>query len=165
VRGNARVGLGSDIHRLVEGRPLFMGTVEVPHSAGLLGHSDGDVLAHAVADALLGAAGLGEIGTLFPDTDPRWKGISGKSILESVGERLREAGWEIGNVDSVIHAEHPRLAGYRDAMVGGVAAALRIDASQVSIKIKSFEGLTSLGRGEGIAAQAIARIESTDSLS
>jgi 2-C-methyl-D-erythritol 2,4-cyclodiphosphate synthase len=158
----ARVGLGSDIHRLVDGRPLFLGTVEVPHTAGLIGHSDGDALSHAIADALLGAAGLGEIGILFADSDPQWKGLPGRVLLGHVADRLGEAGWAIANIDSVVHAEHPRLAAHRDAMISGVASALRISPSKVSIKIKSNEGLGLVGRGEGIAAQAIARIESVE---
>jgi 2-C-methyl-D-erythritol 2,4-cyclodiphosphate synthase len=136
----------------------MLGAVEVPHTFGLLGHSDGDVLAHAIADALLGAAGLGEIGILFPDSDPRWKGIAGAALLAQVAARLDEAGWRIGNVDSVVIAERPRLATHRTAMRDGLAAALGVDGDRISVKIKSNEGCGAIGRGEAIAAQAIARL-------
>ncbi len=153
-----RVGIGYDLHRLVPGRPLYLGTVQVPYTFGLQGHSDGDVLSHAIADALLGAAALGEIGALFPDSDPRWKGIAGTEILSRVAYRLAEAGWRIGNIDAVLIAERPRLAPHGEAMAAGVASALRIDRSRVSIKLKSNEGLGAIGRAEAIAAQAIAHI-------
>ncbi len=153
-----RVGIGYDLHRLVPGRPLMLGAVEVPHTLGLLGHSDGDVLAHAIADALLGAAGLGEIGILFPDSDPQWKGIAGAALLTQVAARLGETGWRIGNVDSVVIAERPRLATHRTAMRDGLAAALGVDVDRISVKIKSNEGCGAIGRGEAIAAQAIARL-------
>ena len=154
-----RVGIGVDLHRLVEGRPLLLGTVRIPHASGLAGHSDGDVLAHAVADALLGAAAEGEIGALFRDDDPRWAGIAGAEILGKVAAILRERGWSIGNVDAVVQAERPRLAPHREAMREGIAAALGVEAGRVSVKIKSNEGVGAIGRGEAIAAQAVALIE------
>jgi 2-C-methyl-D-erythritol 2,4-cyclodiphosphate synthase len=155
----ARVGIGYDIHRLVPMRPLVIGTVDVPYTFGLLGHSDGDVLCHAVADALLGAAALGEIGTHFPDSDPRWKGVTGRTILESVAALLAEHGLRIGNIDAVVIAERPRLAAHRDAMVSGIAGALGIDPARVSVKIKSNEGCDAMGQGEAIAVHSIALIE------
>jgi 2-C-methyl-D-erythritol 2,4-cyclodiphosphate synthase len=162
VSRTARVGIGTDLHRLVEGRPLWLGTVEVPFTHGLLGHSDGDALSHALADALLGAAALGEIGSHFPDTDPQWKGIAGAAILARVGAMLERDRWRITNVDAVIQAERPRLAPFVSAMVAGIAAALRIDPSLVSVKIKSNEGVDAVGQGDAIAVQAIARIEPVD---
>ncbi len=156
----ARVGIGYDLHRLVPGRPLFLGTVRIESPAGLLGHSDGDALAHAVADALLGAAALGEIGALFPDDDPAVEGISGLRILSEVAARLDSAGFEIGNVDAVVIAEKPRLATHREAMITGIAAALRCDRTRVSIQIKSNEGVDAVGRGEAIAAHAVANLVS-----
>jgi 2-C-methyl-D-erythritol 2,4-cyclodiphosphate synthase len=155
----ARGGIGYDLHRLVPGRSLFLGTVSIPHGSGLLGHSDGDVLCHAVADALLGAGGLGEIGTRFPDSDPRWKGIAGRDLLSRVGTLLAERGFRIGNIDAVVIAEQPRLGPYRDAMVAGIAEALGIETVRVSVKIKSNEGFDATGRGEAIAAQSIALLE------
>lgn len=153
-----RVGIGYDLHRMAPGRPLMLGTVEVPYTFGLQGHSDGDALAHAIADALLGAAGLGEIGALFPDSDTQWKGLRGADLLANVSSRLREAGWELGNIDSVVIAERPRLAAYQQAMRDGVARALGVPRDSVSVKIKSNEGCGAIGRGEAIASHAIARI-------
>jgi len=155
----SRVGIGYDLHRLVPGRPLFVGTVQVPYTFGLFGHSDGDVLCHAIADALLGAAALGEIGVHFPDSDPRWKGISGASILDRVVVLLAGGGFRVGNVDATLIAERPRLAIHRDAMISGIAGALGIDPARVSVKIKSNEGCDATGRGEAIAAQAVALVE------
>ena len=157
-----RVGIGTDLHRLVAGRPLRLGTVEIPFPEGLLGHSDGDVLCHAVADALLGATALGEIGSLFPDTDPQWEGIAGRELLARVRDLLDSNRWRIANVDAVVQAERPRLAPFRFEMITGIAAALRVDPSQVSVKIKSNEGVDAIGRGEAIGVQAIARIEPID---
>lgn len=153
------MGIGTDLHRLEEGRPLLLGTVSIPHGKGLAGHSDGDVLCHAVADALLGAAGLGEIGTLFPDTDPLCEGLAGADMLRRVAARLSGAAWRIGNVDAVVQAEEPRLAAHRDGMVRGIAAALDVEPSRISVKIKSNEGCDAVGRGTAIAALAIARLE------
>lgn len=156
VPGGGRVGVGYDIHRLVGGRPLHLGAIEIDHDRGLLGHSDGDVLCHAVADALLGAAGLGEIGTLFPPTDPRWEGIAGGEILRRIAARLGAAGLVIGNIDAVVIAEEPPLAPHREAMREAIASSLGCDPHRVSIKIKSNEGCDATGRGEAIAAHAVA---------
>jgi 2-C-methyl-D-erythritol 2,4-cyclodiphosphate synthase len=157
----SRVGTGYDLHRLVPGRPLFIGTVQVPYTFGLFGHSDGDVLCHAIADALLGAAGLGEIGAHFPDSDPQWKGISGAAILDRIVTLLAEGGFRIGNVDATLIAERPRLAVHRDAMVAGIAGALGVEPARVSVKIKSNEGCDATGKGEAIAATAVALVEVT----
>lgn len=155
----SRVGTGYDLHRLVPGRPLIIGTVNIPYTFGLFGHSDGDVLCHAIADALLGAAALGEIGILFPDSDPQWKGIAGGAILDRVVRLLAEKGFRIGNVDATVIAERPRLASHREGMVAGIAAALGVDPARVSVKIKSNEGVGAIGRGEAIAAQAAALVD------
>lgn len=150
------VGFGFDVHRLVAGRPLVLGGVEVPFPLGLEGHSDADVLVHALMDALLGAAGLGDIGRLFPDTDERYRGISSISLLEQVAAELRRAGWRPGHVDVTVVAERPRIAPHVPAMISRVAAALGMPAERVSIKGTTTEGLGFAGRGEGIAAYAVA---------
>jgi 2-C-methyl-D-erythritol 2,4-cyclodiphosphate synthase len=157
---SGRAGIGYDIHRLVPGRPLFLGSIEIPHDRGLAGHSDGDVLCHAIADALLGAGGLGEIGVLFPDGDPGYSGISGADILREVTERVAAAGLRIGHVDAIVIAETPRLASHRNDMRVAIAIALAVEPERVSIKIKSNEGLDAIGRGEAIAAQAVAWVQS-----
>jgi 2-C-methyl-D-erythritol 2,4-cyclodiphosphate synthase len=151
-----RVGIGYDIHRLVEGRPLRLGGIEIAYERGLIGHSDGDVLCHAIADALLGAAALGEIGALFPPSDPKWKGITGGAILREIAARIGAAGLRIGNLDAVLIAEKPPLAPHRDAMREAIAIDLACDPLLISIKIKSNEGCDAIGRGEAIAAQAVA---------
>jgi len=148
-----RVGVGYDIHRLVEGRRLVVGGVEIPYEKGLLGHSDADVLLHAISDALLGAASLGDIGTHFPDTDPRFKDIPSSHILERVYEMIADR-FEIRNVDSVVIAERPKLAPYIDRMRANIAELLRIDPGRVSVKAKTNEGLGLIGEGEAIAAWA-----------
>ena len=148
-----RVGVGYDIHRLVEGRRLVIGGVEIPYEKGLLGHSDADVLLHAISDALLGAASLGDIGTHFPDTDPRFKDIPSSHILERVYEMIADR-FEIRNVDSVVIAERPKLAPYIDRMRANIAELLRIDPGRVSVKAKTNEGLGLIGEGEAIAAWA-----------
>lgn len=137
----------------------MIGTVEVPCDAGLLGHSDGDVLCHAIADALLGAAALGDLGSRFPDSDPRWQGIGGAAILDQIVVLLGEGGFRIGNVDATVIAERPRLAAHREAMASGIAEALGVDPARVSVKIKSNEACDAVGRGEAIAAQAVVLIE------
>ncbi|MEK6608978.1 MAG: 2-C-methyl-D-erythritol 2,4-cyclodiphosphate synthase [Myxococcota bacterium] len=154
-----RIGLGWDQHRLVPGRPLMLAGVRVPSSSGLLGHSDGDVACHAVADALLGAAGLGDIGLHFPSGARRTRGIAGLRLLRRVRTLL--GGRAILGVDAVIVCETPRLGARVPAMRKALARALRVDASRVSVKIKSPEGLGALGRGEGIAAQAVALLAAT----
>ena len=151
-----RIGQGYDVHRLVQDRPLILGGVEVPYEKGLLGHSDADVLIHAVMDALLGAAALGDIGQHFPDTDPAYKGISSVELLKKVRELLDEKGFVIENIDSTIIAQRPKLASYRPQMAANIADALHLDASRVSVKATTEEGLGFTGNGEGISAQAIA---------
>ena len=156
-----RIGQGYDVHRLVQDRPLILGGVEVPYEKGLLGHSDADVLIHAVMDALLGAAALGDIGQHFPDTDPAYKGISSVELLKKVGELLDEKGFVIENIDSTIIAQRPKLASYRPQMAANIADALHLDVSRVSVKATTEEGLGFTGNGEGISAQAIALLTET----
>ena len=151
-----RIGHGYDVHRLTQGRRLILGGVEIPWERGLLGHSDADVLLHAVMDALLGAAALGDIGQHFPDTDPAYKGISSVELLKKVGELLDEKGFVIENIDSTIIAQRPKLASYRPQMAANIADALHLDVSRVSVKATTEEGLGFTGNGEGISAQAIA---------
>lgn len=148
-----RVGLGYDIHRLVEGRRLIIGGVEIPYGKGLLGHSDADVLLHAISDALLGAASLGDIGTHFPDTDPRFKDIPSSHILRRVCEMIADR-FEIRSVDSVVIAEKPKLAPYINRMRANISELLRVDPERVSVKAKTNEGLGLIGEGEAIAALA-----------
>lgn len=151
-----RIGTGYDVHRLVEGLPLWIGGAQIPHTHGLLGHSDADVLIHAVCDALLGAAALGDIGKHFPDTDPQYKGISSVILLTHVGKLLKEKGYTVGNIDSTIVAQRPKLAPYIQQMRQAMADALGIDVEQVSVKATTTERLGFEGREEGISAQAIA---------
>lgn len=158
-----RIGHGYDVHRLAEDRRLVLGGVEVPYSLGLLGHSDADVLTHAVMDALLGAAGMGDIGGLFPDSDPAYEGISSLVLLERVTKRLNEAGFRVGNVDAVILAQRPKLAPYIPAMRGNLANVLGIAEARVNVKATTEEGLGFTGRGEGIAAHAVALLEEPQS--
>jgi 2-C-methyl-D-erythritol 2,4-cyclodiphosphate synthase len=153
-----RAGTGYDLHRLVPGRPLMIGGIEVPSDRGPLGHSDGDVVCHAVTDAILGAAALGDIGRHFPDTDPRWKDASSLDLLTRAVSLVAESGFEVGNVDVTVILEEPKIKDHIDAMRAAVAAALGIDASRVSIKGKTNEGVDAVGRGEAIAAHAIALI-------
>ena len=154
-----RIGHGYDVHRLTEGRRLILGGVEVPYEKGLLGHSDADVLTHAVMDALLGAAALGDIGKLFPDTDAAYAGSSSILLLELVAERLREAGYAVVNLDATVLAQAPKLAPYRGRMRENLARALSLDASRVSVKATTEEGLGFTGEGLGIAAHAVAMLE------
>ncbi len=156
---NLRIGHGYDVHRLTEGRELILGGVSVPYEKGLLGHSDADVLTHAVMDALLGAAALGDIGGLFPDTDAAYAGISSLLLLERVAERLREAGYAVVNVDATILTQAPKLAPYRERMREQLARALGLDVSRVSVKATTEEGLGFTGEGLGIAAHAVALLE------
>ena len=153
-----RVGIGNDIHRLVEGRKLILGGVEIPYERGLLGHSDGDSLTHAITDALLGAAALGDIGSHFSDKDPQWAGASSLVFLRHVRGMLEERGFEIANVDATILAERPKLAPHIAEMNTRLAGALGIDQSQINIKAKTNEGLDSIGCGDAIGAQAVALI-------
>ena len=156
---NLRIGHGYDVHRLTEGRALILGGVTIPYEKGLLGHSDADVLTHAVMDALLGAAALGDIGKLFPDTDAAYAGISSILLLERVAERLREAGYAVVNLDATVLAQAPKLAPYRERMRENLACALALDASRVSVKATTEEGLGFTGEGLGIAAHAVALLE------
>lgn len=155
-----RIGQGYDVHCLVEGRKLILGGVEIPYEKGLLGHSDADVLLHAVMDALLGAAALGDIGQHFPDSDERYKGISSVELLKDVGKILQENGYLIENIDSTVIAQRPKLLPYRPQMAKNIADALGIEPDQVSVKATTEEGLGFTGTGEGISAQAIALLSS-----
>lgn len=154
-----RIGEGWDIHRLVEGRPLVLGGVTVPHDRGLLGHSDADALAHAVTDAVLGAAALGDIGAHFPDTDAQWRGADSARLLAEAVRRARAAGYEIVNIDSTVIAQSPRLRPWIDAMRAALAAAAGVDVAQVSIKAKTAEGLGPVGERLAIEARAIVLLE------
>ncbi len=151
-----RVGIGTDIHRLVEGRRLMLGGVYIPFPAGLLGHSDGDVALHAIIDALLGAAGMGDIGTLFPDTDTQWKNIDSKELLYVVKEQLEKKRWEVVNIDLTIHTEMPKLGPLKGQIRRCIAGLLGIDFASVNVKAKTNEGLGEIGAGEAIAATATA---------
>lgn len=150
-----RIGMGYDVHRLVEERPLIMGGVSIPYEKGLLGHSDADVLLHAIMDALLGAAALGDIGKHFPDSDPAYKGISSMELLKRVGALLEEHSFLIENIDATIIAQAPKMRPYIDTMRENIASALQIEISQVNVKATTEEGLGFTGTGEGISSQAI----------
>jgi len=153
-----RIGMGYDVHRLVEGRKLVLGGVTIPFDKGLLGHSDADVLVHAVCDALLGAAGLGDIGLHFPDTDQEYKDVSSIKILAKTYELISGKGFTIMNLDSTIFADAPKLSPYRDAMQRNVARAIEIEPDRVNVKATTFEGLGMIGKGEGIGAMCVALI-------
>lgn len=153
-----RIGHGYDVHRLVEGRRLILGGVDIPFERGLLGHSDADVLVHAIMDAILGAAALGDIGKLFPDTDERYSGADSLELLGEVMCALREAGYELGNVDSTVIAQRPKLAMHIEQMRGNIARAAGVDAAQISVKATTEEKLGFTGEGAGIAAHAVALI-------
>ncbi|MEO6725374.1 MAG: 2-C-methyl-D-erythritol 2,4-cyclodiphosphate synthase [Blastocatellia bacterium] len=153
-----RIGIGIDVHRLVEGRKLILGGVEIPFDKGLLGHSDGDSLSHAITDALLGAAGLGDIGTHFPDKDPRWAGADSMVFLGHVCGLLAQHGYVIANIDATILAELPKMMPHIPAMKAKLAEVMAIDPSTLNIKAKTNEGMDAIGRGEAITAQAIALI-------
>ena len=154
-----RAGIGTDVHRLVAGRKLMLGGVHVPCSAGLTGHSDGDVGLHAVIDALLGASGMGDIGTLFPDTDPRWKDVDSKELLIIVKQQLEEKRWEVVNIDLIIHAEEPDLKLVKGQMKRCIAGLLGINFTAVNVKAKTNEGLGEVGAGQAIAATAAALLK------
>ena len=160
-----RVGMGYDVHRLVEERDLILGGVKIPCEKGLLGHSDADVLLHAIMDALLGAAALGDIGKHFPDTDPRYKGISSLRLLAHVGELIEEQLYVIGNIDATIIAQRPKMAPHIEQMRANVAEILHLDVSQVNIKATTEEGLGFTGSGEGISAQAVACLDTIENCS
>ena len=154
-----RTGIGYDVHRLVAGRKLVLGGTVIPHEKGLLGHSDADVLVHAVCDALLGAAGLGDIGLHFPDTDPKYKDISRLKLLAWTNAMVREQGFTIRNIDTIIFAEAPKIGPYRKSMQENLATAVNVDADCVNIKATTTEGLGIIGKGEGIGAMCVVLVE------
>jgi len=153
-----RIGTGYDVHRLVDGRKLVIGGVDIPFEKGLLGHSDADVLLHAVCDALLGAAGLGDIGRHFPDTDPRFKGVSSLKLLGEVSRLLGEKGFRVNNIDATIVAERPKMAPHIPAMTANIAVAVKAGTGAVNVKATTTEGLGFAGKGEGMAAYAVCTI-------
>jgi 2-C-methyl-D-erythritol 2,4-cyclodiphosphate synthase len=150
-----RIGQGFDVHALVEGRPLVLGGVTIAHTHGLQGHSDADALLHAVTDALLGAAGLGDIGRLFPDTDPQYQGADSRVLLREAYRRVLDEGWQLVNLDATIHAQAPKIGPHAPNMVRNIASDLNVQVSDINIKAKTNEGLGHLGRKEGIAANAV----------
>ncbi len=154
-----RIGIGYDVHRLVTGRRLVLGGTVIPFERGLLGHSDADVLVHAICDALLGAAGLGDIGLHFPDTDPKYKDISSLTLLTQTNAMVRKKGLAIRNIDTIIFAEAPKIGPYRKSMQGNLAAAVNVDPGCVNIKATSTEGLGVIGKGEGIGAMCVVLVE------
>lgn len=157
---NTRIGEGWDVHALVPGRPLIIGGVLIPFHCGLLGHSDADVLLHAITDALLGAAGLGDIGTHFPDTEDRWKASDSWVLLQEAGRMVSNLGWQIVNMDTTVIAQAPKLTDYKSLMKDRIASALNIDTSRVNIKAKTAEKLGSVGMGHSIEARAIVLLQS-----
>ncbi len=154
-----RIGHGYDVHKLVEGRPLIIGGVNIPHSMGLLGHSDADVLLHAIADALLGACAMGDIGGMFPDTDEKWKDADSLKLLEAVVKRINESGFEIENIDSTLLAQKPKMKPYIEKMRLNIAYACKVDLDRVSVKATTEEGLGFTGAEQGIAAHAVVLIK------
>ena len=154
-----RIGHGYDVHKLVEGRDLIIGGVKIEHTLGLLGHSDADVLLHAVSDALLGAAGLGDIGKHFPDTDPQYKGADSLKLLEIVAQRVKEAGYRVSNIDVTMIAQRPKLMPHIPQMVKNIAGAVEIDASRVNVKATTEEKLGFTGSGEGMSCHAVCLLE------
>ncbi len=157
-----RVGQGCDIHALVPGRKIILGGVDIAHHSGLLGHSDADALLHAIIDALLGAAALGDIGRHFPDTDPRYRGADSRVLLRATLALLAEAGWQVGNIDATIIAQQPKMAPYLAQMVANIAADLQVALDCVNVKAKTSEKLGFVGRGEGIATEAVVLIRQDD---
>ena len=154
-----RIGHGYDVHRLVEGRPLILGGVNIPYELGLLGHSDADVLLHAVSDALLGAAGLGDIGKHFPNTDPQYKGADSLQLLNVVAQRVREAGYRVSNIDVTMIAQRPKLRPHIETMERNIAAAVGVDVSRVNVKATTEEKLGFTGTGEGMSCHAVCLLE------
>ncbi len=151
-----RIGQGYDVHALVPGRKLILGGVDIPFERGLAGHSDADVLLHAITDAVLGAAGLGDIGRMFPDTEERWRGADSRALLRGAMAAVKAAGWRVGNVDATVIAQAPRISPHVDAMRANIAADLEVGTAEINIKGKTTERLGFAGRGEGIAAEAVA---------
>ena len=156
-----RVGIGHDTHRLVEGRRLVLGGVSIDHPLGLFGHSDADVVCHAVADALLGAAGLGDIGELFPDTDPHWRGLDSTRLLAEVVDRIEQTGWRAVNCDVIIHAQEPKLGAHKPSIRANLSRLLRVELSCVNVKAKTGEHVGPIGRGEAISCHAVVLLESS----
>ena len=156
-----RIGMGYDVHKLVSNRDLILGGVTIPYELGLLGHSDADVLLHAIMDSLLGASALGDIGTHFPDTDPKYKGISSIALLEAVGKLLNDNNWTIENIDSTIIAQKPKMAPYISTMRENIARALNISLNQINVKATTEEGLGFTGEGKGISSQSICLLTKT----
>ena len=154
-----RIGNGYDVHKLVSGRKLIIGGVEIPHTMGLLGHSDADVLLHAISDAVLGACAMGDIGGMFPDTDEKWKGADSLKLLEAVVDRVNEQGYEIENIDSILIAQKPKMKPYIEQMRANIASACKIDIGSVSVKATTEEMLGFTGREEGISAHAVVLIK------
>ena len=154
-----RIGHGYDVHRLVEGRDLILGGVKIPYELGLLGHSDADVLLHAVSDALLGAAGMGDIGKHFPDTDPRYKGADSLKLLEIVGQKVADAGYRVSNIDVTMIAQAPKLRPHIEAMERNIAAAVGVDVGRVNVKATTEERLGFTGSGEGMSCHAVCLLE------
>jgi 2-C-methyl-D-erythritol 2,4-cyclodiphosphate synthase len=154
----SRTGIGYDSHRFADDRPLILGGVTIPHHQGLTGHSDADAVAHALADAMLGALALGDIGRLFPDTDPQYRGADSLHLLATVHARVQDAGWTLGQADITVIAEAPRIAPHVDAMRARLAQALAVDGTDISIKAKTNEGMGFIGRGEGVAVLAVATL-------
>jgi 2-C-methyl-D-erythritol 2,4-cyclodiphosphate synthase len=158
-----RVGIGHDTHRLVKGRPLMLGGVKVSHSHGLAGHSDADVVLHALADALLGAAALGDIGDMFPDSDPNYEGVDSGILLRAVVERVRSEGWQPANVDLIIHAQRPKLGSHKLAIRDRIAELLGVPSGAVSVKAKTGEGVGPIGRGMAISCEAVVLVKAFES--
>jgi 2-C-methyl-D-erythritol 2,4-cyclodiphosphate synthase len=156
---NLRVGIGHDTHRLEEGRPLVLGGLRIAHPRGLAGHSDADVVCHAVVDAILGAAGLGDIGEHYPDTDPRWRGMESTKLLAEVVERVDRAGWRVVNCDVIIHAQEPKLTPHKPAIRANLARLLRVAETAMNVKAKTGEHVGPVGRGEAIVCEAVVLIE------
>lgn len=153
-----RIGMGSDIHRLIEGKKLMLGGVEIPFNMGLLAHSDGDVVIHAVIDSLFGAAGLGDIGMHYPDNDPNYKNVDSKALLSDCGQKLKQKGWEIVNIDITINAEQPKLGNYKGQIKRCLSGLLEMDFADVNVKAKTGEGLGEIGTSKAISSSAIALI-------
>ncbi len=154
-----RIGLGYDVHPLVEGRKLILGGVEIPFEKGLQGHSDADALLHAIGDAMLGALSLGDLGKHFPDTDPKYKGVSSSKLLEEINKMVLEKGYEVGNLDSILVIEKPKMATYIPQMIQNIARVLKISEDRVSVKATREEGLGFIGKGEGMAAKAVVLLQ------
>jgi 2-C-methyl-D-erythritol 2,4-cyclodiphosphate synthase len=157
-----RVGIGHDTHRLSDGRPLVLGGLKIEHPRGLVGHSDADVVCHAVADALLGAAGMGDIGEHYPDSDPKWLGLDSTKLLAEVVGRVRQAGWRAANCDVIIHAQEPKLGPYKPAIRANLARLLALEENAVNVKAKTGEHVGPVGRGEAISCHAVVLLEANN---